>query len=296
MEFKCEMKGVCVPMVTPMTEEEDVDYNSLENLTEYLIKEGADTLYPCGTTGETIYLTPEERIKVVRTTIKAANHKVPVFAQVGGCNTRISRQLAEEAISDGADGLGILTPIYYHMSEDEMFRYYSDILAVVPENVPVYLYGIPFCAANQLSFETVSGIAESFPNVRGIKYSVGDVLTLMQFMKIRNGSFHVLVAPAQMLLPALAAGVNGIVSGTCNIFASEIKDLMKTFESGDIKKCQNLQKKVGELATLIAVKEVQCCKSVLVKRKVIRSDNVRSPRIRLTEAEKTELFKQFNNC
>ena len=284
------MSGAVAPIVTPMNESGEVDFESLSSLTEHLIRRGLSALYPCGTTGEVKNLTSEERKKIAATVIRAADHRIPVFVQIGGGTTQEGIELAEHAWRSGADGIGILTPTYYHLNDDELFEYYKTIAGKVPDDFPIYLYGIPGCAANELSASLVSRIAERCPNVVGIKYSVGDILTLMQFMKIRKGEFDVFCAPAQMLLPALAVGAAGLVSGGCNVFVEKVNELIDLVRKGNIEEARKVQGMLAECADFIAEKEAAKCKALLARAEVIRCDAMRAPQQGLEESEKQMLF------
>lgn len=285
------MINICVPMVTPMTIDEEIDYESIHSMVNHLIERGVSALYPCGTTGEVNNLTVEERKKITKTVVEATKHRIPVFAQIGGRTTKESVDLAQAAFRDGADGLGILSPTYYHLNEDELFEYYSTISHSLPEYFPIYLYGIPGCAANILSEKLVEQIAEACPNVLGIKYSVGSILDLMAFRRIRQNTFDVLVAPVQMLLPALAAGMCGTVSGSCNVFPEVLNEIIQLFQDGEIEKCRELQNKTADLANALAEKEAAKCKALLKRKGVIKSDAMRSPQQGLSTEEKDDFFK-----
>ena len=284
------MKGICVPMITPMQEDGSVDYASLVSLTDHLLNRGVDALYPCGTTGEVSNLTIEERETITETVVSAAAGRVPVFAQVGGRITADAIRLARHAAAAGADGLGLLTPTYYRLTDEELYSYYKAVADSVPDTA-IYMYGIPFCAANELSADLVDRIAQDCPNILGIKYSVGDVLKLAEFTRVRGGDFDVLVAPAQLLLPALAIGVKGIVSGNNHIYIEAIAQLIRTFSSGDIESCRAQQTRLAGLSALLADKEIAKCKAFLKRAGVIASDAMRLPQTGLSDAQKEELFR-----
>ena len=287
------MTGVNVPMVTPMTETGEVDLGSLERLTEHLISRGVSGLYPCGTTGEVNNLTPEERKAIYKTVVETASGRVNVFCQIGGEVTSVSADLAKYAYEIGADGIGLLTPTYYPLSDEELLAYLETVVRSVPEDFPVYLYGIPFMAVNRLSKSLVQELNRRCPNVIGIKYSVGDILTLMDFHRINNSTFDVLVAPVQMFLPALAVGICGTVSGNCNIIPEDLNELIRLWEERKIDEARVLQDRIAAVAAMTGVKEAAKCKALLKRIGVIDSDAVRLPQTGLTEAEKEELFRFF---
>ena len=284
------MTGACVPMITPMTESGNIDYNSVKRLTNHLIIRGCAALYPCGTTGEVMNLSVEERKKIVRTVISAADGRVPIFAQVGGVYTDAALDLAADARDAGADGLGILTPTYYPLSDEELLQYYVKLSKSVPKDFPIYIYGIPGLAVNHLSPQLVGRIADACENIIGIKYSVSDILTLMAFKEIRGKKFRVLAAPAQMLLPALTIGVDGIISGNCNVFIEDINQMFELFKAGKLEDGRALQSRLARLAEAMGEKEAAKCKALLYRKGVIASDVMRSPQTGLEESEKRELF------
>ena len=80
--------GTVVPIVTPLTEDDAIDEASLDSLVDYVIEGGLQGLYPCGTTGEMMYLTVQERMQVAERTVKRAAKRVPVFVHVGAWNLK----------------------------------------------------------------------------------------------------------------------------------------------------------------------------------------------------------------
>lgn len=163
--------GTVVPIITPLTEDDKIDVASLKNLTDHCINNGLQCLYPCGTTGEMMYLTVAERKLVAETVVSHAAKRVPVFVQVGAWNLADTIELAKHAVSIGADGIGVVTPVFYKLSDQGLVDFYKAVSSSVPADFPVYLYSIPQNAINDISPSTAARIAELCPNVVGIKYS-----------------------------------------------------------------------------------------------------------------------------
>ncbi len=93
--------GVVTPLSTPMCADENVDYDSLESLCHFLIEKGINGLYPNGTTGEVIYLTADERKKILEHVVKAAAGRAVVFSMVGAATTAETIELAQHAEKGG---------------------------------------------------------------------------------------------------------------------------------------------------------------------------------------------------
>ena len=98
-------KGAGVAIVTPMKDNFEVNYEKLEELIEFQVKEGTDAIIIAGTTGESSTLTMEEHREVIRSAVQFTKHRVPVIAGTGSNCTATSVRLSKEAQEDGADGL-----------------------------------------------------------------------------------------------------------------------------------------------------------------------------------------------
>jgi 4-hydroxy-tetrahydrodipicolinate synthase len=105
-----KLYGTVVPIITPLTDEDTIDQESLKRLVDHVIDNGLQCLYPCGTTGEMMYLTVEERKLIADVTVKQAAGRVPVFVHVGAWNQKDTIELAQHAVQIGADGIGVVTP------------------------------------------------------------------------------------------------------------------------------------------------------------------------------------------
>lgn len=112
-----KMYGVNTPLSCPMTADGEVDYEGLRNLCNFLVEKGIHGLYPNGSTGEMIYLTLEERKKILEVTVETVRGRTNVFAMVGANNTQDTIELAQHAEKVGADGIGVVTPFYFKLDK-----------------------------------------------------------------------------------------------------------------------------------------------------------------------------------
>lgn len=284
-----KLYGVVTPMITPMDENGNVDYASLETLTKYLIAHGSNCLYPCGTTGAVTYLTIEERKRIVETVVKAAEGKAVVYAQVGGLPYEQALELAKHAYAAKVDGIGLLTPTYYKLSDDELFTYYTSIAMNMPEDFPIYMYAIPSCAGNDITPALAARIAEKCPNIIGIKYSVPDILSLLAFRQINDGKFSVMVAGMEMFYPALCIKCDGIVSGNCHVFTEQIQMLYSAFQAGDHETALRIQNKLFQKGLLTREREMAKCVAYMYEKGAISHPNMRAP-MQAISAEEAKAF------
>lgn len=289
-----KLYGVVTPLSTPMDEQGRIDYDSLENLCQYLIDQGVNGLYPNGTTGEVIYLTAEERKKILERTLKAADGRITVFSMVGAATTCETVALARHAEEAGADGIGVVTPYYFKLTDEELFQHYCCIANSVSSDFPVYLYAIPQMAVNDISVSLAKRIAEACPNVVGIKYSFPDMPKMLSFQNIRKGDFSVLTGPDDLFYALLASGGDGTISGNSNVIPQEYAAVYSAFQQGDYREAARRQARVNQLnAILSGTCNLASYKACLAKKGVIRSKSLRAPLRFLSPDEEKNLFERL---
>ena len=106
------MKGIVIPLVTPFTDDDKIDEESLKRLVDHCIEGGMTSLYPCGTTGEMMYMSVAERKQVAEVVVKHAAGRIPVYVHVGAWNQADTIELAKHAVEIGAQGIGVVTPSF----------------------------------------------------------------------------------------------------------------------------------------------------------------------------------------
>ncbi len=286
-----KMFGVNTPISAPMTEDQKIDYASLESLCEFLIEKGVHGLYPNGSTGEMGYLTTDERKRVLEVCVKKAAGRVNVFSMVGAMTTAETIDLAQHAEAAGAQGVGVVTPYYFKLDADELSEHFVRVAKSVSPAFPIYLYGIPQLAVNDITPALAQRIAERAENVVGIKYSYPDMPRLMKFMNINGDRFSVLAGPDDLFFPVLAAGGDGTISGNSNVIPEHFVAIFDAFKAGDFDLARKLQKKTNLLIDHISgPNNMARYKEGLKRRGVIRTATVRSPLRSLTSAERESYF------
>lgn len=232
--------GVTVAMVTPFDAKDQVDIKALSALTEMLVTQGVDCLYPCGTTGEMLRLSALERKNVAKTVVETANKRLPVFIHVGAMTLHETIELAKHAVEIGADGIGVVTPQFFGATDRELENYFVTVAKSVPDNFPVYLYNIPQCAANNIKPALAAKIQQQCKNVIGIKYSFADNNTTLSYLAVAEG-FSVLHGYDKLFLGLLDAGCDGTVSGCACVFPEPFVNMYKAYIAGNYQDAKQWQ-------------------------------------------------------
>lgn len=284
--------GTVVPIVTPLTDEDTIDEASLKNLVDHVIDGGLQCLYPCGTTGEMMYLTVEERKQVAEITVKHTAGRIPVFVHVGAWNLKDTIELAHHAAAVGADGIGVVTPAFYKLSDQGLVDFYEAVARSVPEDFPVYMYGIPQNAVNDINASVCEEIAKRCPNVVGIKYSYPDFTKLQQFMMVNDQKFSVLVGPDHLFEALCAVGGDGVVSGNAMIIREHYAAVWDAIQKKDFETATRYQRRTNILNAVMCEKNnIAAYKVILKDEGVIKTSNMRRPMENLNAEEEAKLLK-----
>lgn len=289
-----ELYGITVAMVTPFTKENQVDHQGLAKLTEMLIEKGVNCLYPGGTTGEMLRMSLAERKAVAKTVVETAKGRVNVFVHCGCMNQEDTIELVQYCQQIGADGAGVVTPVFFHQSDRELEEYYTAVAAATPD-FPIYLYNIPQCAANDLSAATAQRIASRCKNVIGIKYSFADINRTIDYIGINDGTFSVLHGCDRALIAMLALGCRGTVSGIAGVFPEPFVAAYQAYLEGNLEKAQKLQKICIRLVDALHGGSNMSYFKEALKMRGIAAGFMRKPQLDLLPDEISALEKHLRN-
>lgn len=218
-------------LITPMREDESVDYEALERLVELQIQDGAEGFYCCGSSGEGLLLSLEERKQVVEHTLRAADGRVPVVAHVGTIRTRDAADLAGHAMSAGALAVSMIPPYYYKFSMDEIMGYYEDVIRAVPD-LPVIVYNIPQFTGVEFSKDNAGRLLAN-ENIVGIKHTSTDLYSLERMGQAFPGK-ALINGFDEQLLAAFSMGARATIGTTVNLFAPLFLKVRAAFDRGDM--------------------------------------------------------------
>jgi 4-hydroxy-tetrahydrodipicolinate synthase len=216
-------RGLGTALVTPFRRDFSLDEAALRFHVKRQLKSGVDFLVPCGTTGESPSLTPEEKRRVVEITLEESSGRVPVVAGAGGYNTAEVIHAAREYESLGANGILSVTPYYNKPSQEGLYQHFKAIAASV--KIPVILYNVPGRTGVNLEPATVARLAQ-IDNITGIKEASGNISQMSQLFQLIPEDFAVLSGDDAITLPLAALGGVGVISVVSNEVPAEMASLV----------------------------------------------------------------------
>lgn len=241
------VKGILVPLVTPLSGRDRLDAGGLERLIEHVIAGGVHGIFLLGTTGEAPSLTDRLKRELVERSVALIRHRVPLLVGVTDTSFVDSLALAEIAGELGADAVVAAPPPYFPLNQSDLYRSMSELGEESP--LPLYLYNMPSHSKVPFEFDTVRRLAEH-PNVAGIKDSSGDMLAYNQLLQLaeQRPDFTVLMGPEELLAESVLMGGHGGVCGGANLHPRLYVELYEAAVSGDLNLVHRLQHRVLRLA------------------------------------------------
>ncbi len=227
--------GVIAPIVTPVDERENVDEAGFRVLLDHCVAGGLHGILVAGTNGETMALTPAERLRAIRIAVDQIGGRVPVMA---GCMDTSTRRVIDniKAAQDAGATCAAVTPVFYdrHSSQDETVRHFERILQEtdIPELV---IYNIPPFVGVKLAPKTIIEISKLDKRIIGCKDSSGDYTGFMELLHHFKGtSFALLNGATPQALSEVLMGASGFIPSLCPAFPELFVDAYNAAVSGDV--------------------------------------------------------------
>ncbi len=233
-------KGAGVAIVTPMKDNEEVNYDKLEEMINWQIDEGTDAIIIAGTTGESSTLTMEEHRKVIEAAVEFTGHRVPVVAGTGSNCTRTAIQLSQEAEEAGVDGLLIVTPYYNKATQAGLVQHYSRIAQNV--KTPIIMYNVPGRTGCNLLPETAATLFKEQENIVGLKEATGNMAQASQTMYLTDGKLDMYSGEDGLVVPLMSIGAIGVISVWSNVAPKKVHQMCQSFFDGNIEEARLLQR------------------------------------------------------
>ena len=284
-------RGLMPAMVTPFDERGDVDLAATEAIVERFIETGVDGISPLGSTGEFSHLTGDERKRFAEEVVRIVAGRVPLVIGVGAAGTKEMVELARHAEGAGADAVLVVSPFYWKVGEEGLFKHFATVAESV--GIPVVIYNLPMLTGIDLSPSLIARLAAEYPNIIGLKDTVTEynhVVSVLREIRPVRDDFSVLIGWEDLILPSLLAGVDGSICAFANVAPELFVNLVEAARTGDLAKATRLHRRVLSLLTLGAYSDppIGAIKLAMKKLGVPISPTVRGPALPATDEQGIE--------
>ena len=240
------LTGIFAPIPTPFDERGQILEDKLiENVNRW-----SDTrltgLVVLGSNGEFVYLSEEEKVRLVQLVREHLPGDRSVIAGTGCESTKNTIELTCKAAEAGSDAALVITPHFYGsgMTSQRLYRHYTEVAEASP--IPIMLYNMPRNTGLSMPVELIAELAQQ-QNIVGIKDSGGNISQISQMVRDTPDDFAVFAGSGSFLLPALFMGAVGGTLAVANVLPDTCAEIYDSFNSGDYNRARKLQRDILDL-------------------------------------------------
>jgi 4-hydroxy-tetrahydrodipicolinate synthase len=240
-----KLEGVIPALTTPFRQDQSLDLDGMSRLVDIVIGDGVNGVLVNGCTGESWALEDEERAKIFRAGVEAANGRVPVVAGCSGISVKDTVAHVRQAERAGCDAVMISPPWYIMIGQDEIMDHYQTVLSQI--ELPVMLYNIPRRTGVQLGVDLIDRLADH-PKVIAVKESSKDWGILSSVIRRTRDRISVMAGYASYFgLAAITEGAAGYVDSGTPVFGSRSPQFYKAARDGDLETARAIQTDMGKM-------------------------------------------------
>lgn len=238
------ISGSLVALVTPMCQDESIDWETLDALVDWHLESGTNGIVPVGTTGESPTVTVDEHCDIIERVVNRVRGKVPVIAGTGANSTREAIYLTHSALEAGADACLSVTPYYNKPSQEGLFQHYKAIAESAA--LPLILYNVPGRTCCDLMPETVARLSD-IDNIVGIKEATGDVSRTQEILSLCPSGMDVYSGDDLTAVELMLNGAVGTISVTANVTPALMAEVCAAAVAGEAEKAHALNAPIEDL-------------------------------------------------
>lgn len=244
-------RGLGIALITPFTEQGEVDYEAIQRLVEYQIENEADFLCILATTGETPCLSKEERLKIKDFIVSLVKGRLPVVVGCGGNNTAAIVEELKTGDFKGIDGILSVCPYYNKPSQEGLYQHFKAIAGAT--KLPVILYNVPGRTGINMKPETTVRLAKDCQNIVAVKEASGNLEQVDEILKNKPEGFAVLSGDDSLTYPMIACGAEGVISVIGNALPKEFSRMIRLEQRGEFEAAVKIHHKFTDLYSLLFV-------------------------------------------
>lgn len=273
--------GSIVALVTPMNADGSVDWENLDRLVDFHIKEGTDAIVAVGTTGESATLETAEHVSVIERVVQTAAGRRPVIAGTGANNTMEAIELTQEAKRVGADACLLVTPYYNKPPQRGLIKHHEAVAAAV--DIPQWLYNVPGRTGVDMLPETVAELAK-IPQITAVKEATGDMERARRLIDLVGDDIAVYSGDDETAFELILLGGKGNVSVTANVAPAMMHELCMLALDGKADEARVLNERLMQLHSAMFVEANPIPVKWAVERMGLSGSGIRLPLVPLDKS------------
>lgn len=244
-----KFKGVGIAIVTPFNKDLSVDHDALTKIVNYNIDNGTDYIVISGTTGESVTVTPNEKVEIINTIKQANNKRVPLVLGIGGNNTAQVIKEIDQTDFNGISAILSVSPYYSKPTQNGIYAHYKAISDVCP--VPIIMYNVPGRTGSNMLPSTTLKLARECDNIIAVKEAAGNMAQYLWLLKDKPKDFAIISGDDDLALPVTLAGGSGVISVIGQAFPKNFSKMIHLGLEGKTDDAYALHFNLMEIVSLI---------------------------------------------
>ena len=284
--------GTGVALITPFNDDYSVDYQSLRNIVDYTLQNGADFLVALGTTSEAPTMNADEKARVVKTIVETANGRCPILLGMGGNNTALLVESIKNQDFTKIDGVLSVVPYYNKPNQRGMKAHFTAVADASP--VPVILYNVPGRVGVNLQAATTVELAQH-PNIVAVKEASGNLQQIMEILRDKPDDFRVLSGDDGITQPMMALGAEGVISVAANGYPKPFCEMVHLMLEGKNEKALPLHYKMLKMNGLIFADGNPAGIKALMAHTGLCKNVLRLPLVPVSDSVRQDIENEYDN-
>lgn len=285
-----KLEGTTVAMVTPYTENDEIDEEGIRENINYLIEKGVNGILAAGTTGESATVSHDEHRKLVDILIDEVNGRVTTIAGAGSNSSKEALGLVKHAEDIGADAALVITPYYNKPQPHGLYEHYK--LLTDSTDIPIVVYNVPSRTGTDIDVDTIGKVAQ-LDNIVAIKEASPELDKVSKIIKkmdeIGNKDFTVLSGNDDLTLPMIAMGAKGVISVVGNVDPARMSQMVNYALDGDFEAAAKMHYELYDLMKVLFIETNPVPAKTALNLMGRPSGDVRLPLAPLKEENKAKL-------
>lgn len=283
-----KLEGVFPVLITPMLNEQEIDWEGFKNNIEHFIDSGVAGLAINGSTGEFVSLTREERYKAVEVAVAQVNGRIPLVVGTAAETTADAIEFTQQAEKAGADAALLINSYYAHPKENEIYEHFKAVAESV--EFPVMIYNNPFTSGVDISTETILKVGRDVKNITHVKESSGGIGKARDIARQGEGFIKVFCGSEDLAIESFLVGATGWICVSGNIAPRLVMDMYNHVQNNEMDEAWALYDRLLPLCAFLegSGKYVQIVKRAM-DLQGLAGGPCRRPRLPLNEEEEATL-------
>ncbi|UJF17913.1 dihydrodipicolinate synthase family protein [Vibrio sp. SS-MA-C1-2] len=288
-----KLTGLIAAPHTPFDNQNQVNLPVIDQIAELLIKQGVKGAYICGTTGEGIHCSVEERKAIAERWVSASQGQLDIIVHTGALSIIDSLELTRHAETLDILATSVIGPCFFKPANvDDLVDYCAEIAAAAPSK-GFYYYHSSMSGVNVDLEQFLIKADSKIPNLSGAKFNNIDLYEYQRAIRVLDRKFDIPFGVDEFLPAGLAVGAIGAVGSTYNYAAPIYLEIISAFEQGEHKKVEQLMDKVIEIIRILVEFGGVAAGKAAMQLHGIDVGNPRQPIRSLTEEQHKLVIEKF---